>query len=145
METRQFHLGDILSISHERLVSPRHIGGVYDILNFMTGDNLFTHQLPRASRECKPWLLRQLPFLATPEITRAVDELGAALDLTGDKGDREKVVKKWLAGMVKKYGKTHPVQPIPPDDHDRVNPITELEEMAGKDRVIVVEVPKNEG
>ena len=34
--------------------------GIYDILNFLTGDNLYTHQLPRAMRECEPWLRAQL-------------------------------------------------------------------------------------
>lgn len=53
---REFHIGDILSITTERLVSPRLIEGVYDILNYMTGDNLMTHQLPRASRHCAPYL-----------------------------------------------------------------------------------------
>ena len=64
MKTKKFHLGDVLSITTGRLVSPRHMDGVYDILNFMTGDNLFTHQLPRASDECKPHLLAQFPQLA---------------------------------------------------------------------------------
>ena len=50
--SRDFHIGDILSVTTGRLVSPRRMDGVYDILNFMTGDNLFTHQLPRAAREC---------------------------------------------------------------------------------------------
>jgi hypothetical protein len=38
--TRPFHLGDVLTITTGRLVSPRHMDGVYDVLNFMTGDNL---------------------------------------------------------------------------------------------------------
>ena len=63
--TKTFHLGDILSVTTSRLVSPRHIDGVYDILNWMTGDNLFTHQLPRASRECEGPLLAQHPDLAS--------------------------------------------------------------------------------
>lgn len=63
-KTKDFHLGDILSITHDRLVSPNGIGGVYDILNFMTGDNLFTHQLPRAGKAAKPVLLEQHPQLA---------------------------------------------------------------------------------
>ncbi len=64
MKIKKFHLGDVLSITTQRLVSPRHMVGVYDILNFMTGDNLFTHQLPRAANECKPYLLEQFPKLA---------------------------------------------------------------------------------
>lgn len=60
---RQFHLGDILTITTGRLVSPRHMDGVYDILNYMTGDTLFTHALPRASRECEEPLREMYPWL----------------------------------------------------------------------------------
>jgi hypothetical protein len=48
-----FILGDVLNITMGRIVSPRHMDGVYDILNFMIGDDLFTHQLLRVSDECK--------------------------------------------------------------------------------------------
>lgn len=34
MTARNFHLGDILSITTGRLVSRRHMEGVYDLLNF---------------------------------------------------------------------------------------------------------------
>jgi len=60
---KQFHISGVLSVTTGHLVSPRHMDGIYDILNFMTGDNLFTHQLPRASDECKPYLLKQHPQL----------------------------------------------------------------------------------
>ena len=60
-ETKDFHIGDILSVTTGRLVSPRHIEGVYDILNWMTGESLFTHQLPRVSREAGPVLLAAHP------------------------------------------------------------------------------------
>jgi hypothetical protein len=124
METKDFHLGDVLSITTGRLVSPRHIDGVYDILNFMTRDNLFTHQLPRASDECKPHLLRKHPQLADIE----VPELN------------ESNHKQWLAEQVAKYGEYLPVEQIPMDDHAVKNPIEEAVEMMGSaDKVIVVE------
>lgn len=55
MTTKTFHIGDILSVTTSRLVSPSHIDGVYSILNWMTCDNLYTHQLPRAADECAPF------------------------------------------------------------------------------------------
>ena len=96
MQTKQFHLGDVLSITTGRLVSPRHIDGVYDILNFMTGDNLFTHQLPRASDECKPYLVEQFPQLATTEMDSAIADLSDALKSKSGKAQVEKVVADWL-------------------------------------------------
>ena len=55
-------------------MSPRHIDGIYDILNFMTRDNLYTHQLPRVRRECVPHLLRQHPQLAGVKIDGVTPE-----------------------------------------------------------------------
>src|SRR6266700_2456956 len=74
-ETREFDLGDILTIIDGRLISPRHMAGVYDILNFMTGEDVFTHQIPRLMREAKPILLRAHPQLDSPEINFAFGEL----------------------------------------------------------------------
>jgi hypothetical protein len=45
---RTFDLGDVLSITTGRLVSQRGMDGIYDVLNFMTGDDLMTHQLPKS-------------------------------------------------------------------------------------------------
>jgi hypothetical protein len=125
--TRTFHLGDILSITTGRLVSPRHINGVYDILNWMTGDNLFTHQLPRACDECEGPLLAQHPDLAAiipPETF----------------GDEEAVFG-WLAEQVAIYGETREVAPLAAGDHTHINPLTELRQMRPDVDVIVVEVP----
>lgn len=139
MQTKQFHLGDVLSITTGRLVSPRHIDGVYDILNFMTGDNLFTHQLPRASDECKPYLVEQFPQLARAEMDSALAELDDALKSKTGKADVEKIVASWLAKQVAKFGEMFEVKPIPTDAHEVKNPIAEAAEMmGGPEKVIVV-------
>jgi hypothetical protein len=41
--TRDFHIGDILSVTTDRLLSPRHVEGVYDILGWMTGALIAQH------------------------------------------------------------------------------------------------------
>ena len=141
MQTKQFHLGDVLSITTGRLVSPRHIDGVYDILNFMTGDNLFTHQLPRASDECKPYLVEQFPQLATTEMDSAIADLSDALKSKSGKAQVEKVVADWLAKQVSKYGEMFAVKPIPANAHEVKNPIAEAVEMiGGPEKVIVVSI-----
>lgn len=74
-EPRKFHIGDLIAIVVGNLVCPvtpengrtHAIDGVYDILNFMSGEDLMTHALPRVSDECKPVLLAEHPWLA--EIT----------------------------------------------------------------------------
>jgi hypothetical protein len=123
--TRKFHLGDILSVTTGRLLSPRHMDGIYEILNWLTGDSLFTHQLPRASRECEEPLLAQHPDLAGIE----VPEL-----------DGEAEVVAWLAVQVERYGETREVAPLAASDHTHINPIAELHAMAPHVPVIGVVV-----
>ena len=61
---KQFHIGDVLSIIAGYQVSPRKKDGIYDILNFMTSDDMFvSQQLPRAFKDCKLYLLEQHPQL----------------------------------------------------------------------------------
>lgn len=123
-ESREFHIGDILSVTTGRLISPRHMEGVYDILNYMTGDNLFTHQLPRAADECRPYLLKQHPDLASADVSLCTKD--------------NYLVR--LAGLALQYGETRPVQPIPLMAHKRIDPISEAKTMMG-DKVVVVQSP----
>ena len=124
--TRTFHLGDVLTITTGRVVSPRHVEGIYDILNFMTGDNLFTHQLPRAARECQGPLLAQHPDLAEIEVP----------ELNG-----EAEVVTWLAVQVERYGETREVAPLGADEHTYIDPFTEIRKMAPHAEVVAVAVP----
>lgn len=120
--SKHFHIGDILSITGEKLVSPRLISGVYDILNYMTGDELYTHQLPRAMRECRPYILKQHPQLA------AVDESGVTPETW----------RAWLDEQIAKFGETLPVDPLPEHAHEFIDPISELAEKVHPDKIIVV-------
>lgn len=122
-ESRDFHLGDILSVTHDRLLSPRLIAGVYDILNFMTGDNLYTHQLPRACRECKPHLLQQHPQLAQIDASSVTAENWQA----------------WLAEQVSAFGETLPVSPLPEHAHEFIDPVSELAEIVHPSKIITVD------
>lgn len=119
--TRDFHLGDVLTITTGRLVSPRHMDGVYDILSFMTGDTLYTNQLSRASIECLPWLLKQHPQLEAIDPTPITPANYV----------------EWLAQQVAIHGETLPVSRIPPEAHERIDPLTEMVRTLGEDRVVV--------
>ncbi len=127
MTTKTFHLGDILSVTTGRLVSPRHIDGVYDILNWMTGDNLMTHQLPRACGECEGLLRAQHPDL----IAIAIPEFGGDKDAVG----------RWLAEQVAIYGETREVAPLAAEDHTRIDPIAELRAINPDAEIIAIVPP----
>lgn len=125
---KTFHIGDILSVTTGRLVSPRHIEGVYDILNHLTADNLMTHQLPRASRECEPFLRERFPDLA-------------AIEPPAEFRD-EAHVRSWLAELVAIHGETRSVEPMRDGVHEYRDPVAEMREMAG-DRPVVVLDPSD--
>lgn len=94
MATKSFHLGDILTVSTGTLVSS--MDGVHHILNHMTQDNLFTHQILIASPIMRDELIRQLPFLGQvekPEELRTREECDA-----------------WVASVSKVYGDWHGVE-----------------------------------
>lgn len=119
---RDFHIGDILSVTTGKLVSPRLIAGVYDILNHMTGQSLFTHQLPRAMDACAPVLLKRHPQLAT-------------------EGLEDVTAENWhecLAAAVARLGETLPVEILAPGIYAPANPLTELLSIMGSERVTVV-------
>lgn len=124
MTVRSFDLGDILSVTTGRLVSPRHMDGVHDVLNHMTGDSLFTHQLPRASDECKPFLLAQHPDLGDVDVP--------------EQFDGEAHVLRWLAEQVDRFGDRRDVATVPTDAHVRIDPVAELQAMRPGMPVVVI-------
>lgn len=121
-EARNFDLGDILSVTTGCLLSPRHMSGIYDILNFMTGDNLMTHQLPRACRECEPVLLLQHPQLAGVDASGVTSENHLAR----------------LAAWKAEFGESLPVEPCGPGVHERIDPLSELAEKVHPSKIIAI-------
>jgi hypothetical protein len=142
---REFDLSDILTVTTGKLVSTRHIDGVYDILNYMTGENLFTHQLPRASDECKPRLVRQYPHLSEESLKEELTILSLLLKDCFDETSRKQVVNDWLKELKGRFGETLPVEPLGTSVF--INPIIELDQMINKmpnkeeKQVIVVVAP----
>jgi hypothetical protein len=125
--TERFHLGDMLSITTGRLVAQDKMDALYRLLNFMTDDSLFTHQLPRAAEECAPELVRQFPWLADIECPDFTDPAE---------------VPPWVAAQVAERGEFHEVAPLAAADHTRIDPITELYMIKPDAEVIVIEIAK---
>lgn len=93
-----FHLGDILSVTTGRLVSLDRMGGIYRIVDYMTGVEHYTHQLSRGADACKAYLIEQYPWLSE------VQPPGKFTD--------PQHVETWVAAMVERYGERHEVAPI---------------------------------
>lgn len=121
-DTKPFHIGDVLSITTGCLLSPRHMEGVYDILHWMTGESIYTHQIPRCIREAAPVLLAMHPQLGDiGEIEVAPDTFDA-----------------FLAVQVTRFGETLPVPKMTEDQHERIEPISELAEKIHPSRIVII-------
>ncbi|GAB3251842.1 DUF7736 domain-containing protein [Kineosporia babensis] len=99
MSARDFHVGDLISVHSGRLVSPRHVDGLYDLLGWMTGDNLMTHQLPSASRIAQPYLEDQHPWLKDVTVPDWINS--------------QATLEKWLSEIVPVLGEMHAVEQMP--------------------------------
>lgn len=140
---REFPIETVLSITTGRLVTP--IEKVYEILNFLTRDNLFTHQLPRAGRECAPWLLRWFPGLENVEtwqLDQFIEEWKQTHDVPLKPADEP--IRLWVDVQALKHElpRTFELGPIPQDDHERKDAYDELVVMRGTDQgIVLVGVP----
>lgn len=92
---------------------------VYEICNFLTGDNLFTHQLPRAFRMVEPILKKQYPWLKDidPDLPFA---------------ERFSMVKELEA----LHPEPHPVNSLS-DVWLSIDPLAELQQMVDPSKIIV--------
>lgn len=118
---QMFDLGTVLSITSGKLLTS--IDNVYKILNFMTGDSLYTHQLPRAGRQCEGPIKALYPKLVTLSAK-------AESEVTTENW------KTWLANAVEEHGDEFDIVPLLM--YTKREPLSELAEMVDPDKIIVV-------
>lgn len=118
MQSKKFKIEEVLSAIKGVLLCD--IGKVYEVLNFLTGDHLYTHQLPRACRVCQPEVYKQYPFLEQ-------------IDLSGINRNNW---KEGVAAIKSQHPNELELTPI--ESWQYKDPITEAEEMMGKENVVVV-------
>jgi hypothetical protein len=122
-ETKDFPTADVLSTITGYLMS-EDIGGVYLVCNWMTGESVFTHQLPRIGREAQAFMVR-----LRPDLLEAVTEAANV--------NRENW-RRWLAIWIERYGPTISVPKFDAADHERIDPLSELAEKVHPSKIIVV-------
>lgn len=122
MKTERFHLGDVLSMTTGKNLSPTDMDGVYRIAQHLAGGAVWTHQLGRVMRESRPHILAQFPFMEP---------------VTGDDVTPENR-ERWLDVMVETLGEWFDVAPMPAYAHESIDPMSEVAERAHPDRIVVV-------
>jgi hypothetical protein len=131
-----FATGDLLSITTKRLLSPDGVDGIYRIVDYVTGVSHFTHQLPRGADAIEPWLIEQHPWLAS--VTSGFESL---TDSTSAED-----VRAAVSAVSDEHGEFHVVEPLPAGRYVSRDPVVELVEMIGADRVvpIILEEPEKD-
>ena len=102
IETRNFPTESVLSITTGKLLCD--MAGVYDILNWMTGQSLTTIALGRASDDAKPALATALPW------TRDVQPPNF---LAHPEAERAERIREWVEQVNTEHGRSHPVPRLP--------------------------------
>jgi hypothetical protein len=123
-ETKEFPTADVLSAVTGFLMG--EMGGLYKLLNWMTGEDVFTHQIPRVIREAQPVLVA-----AHPGLQQAIDE--------SDDVNKE-TVSHWKRTWEDRYGPTMAVPKFNSDTHESIDPLSELAEKVHPDKIITVKV-----
>lgn len=126
---REFDIGDVLSVTTGVLLcsvsgtrrSP--IEGVYDILNYMTGESLYTHQLPRVCKEAAPVILARYPQFAAI----VVPEFASPEE-----------VPAFVEQLRRDHGATFAIPRMTADEHEHIDPLSELAEKIHPSKIIVV-------
>jgi hypothetical protein len=122
MQTKEFATVDVLSTITGRLMGD--IRGVYEVLNWMTGESVFTHQLPRIGREATPVVVAAHPLLQ-----QAVDEAEQV---------NQENYKEWRQTWEDRYGPTIAVPKFGADTHERIDPMSELAEKVHPEKIIPI-------
>jgi hypothetical protein len=122
MSTREFGLGAVLSVTTGRVLAP--VADIHEVLDFLTGDKLFTHQLPRAMCEVAPVVRAAHPELAGIE----------APDFGNDGA-----VYSWVAEQVARFGPSVTLTAAP-EAHVVREPLAELAEMMRPDQQTIAVV-----
>lgn len=123
---KPFHITDVISAYHGYLVSTSGMDGLVLLLNYLTQDDLFTHQLPRAMDECHAYLAQSYPALPSIE----------------PKPGEGVPMEEWVAAIVAKYGEHVTLAPMPAGLHEYRHPLEELQSMMRPDqKLLVVQAP----
>lgn len=111
MENQTFDLGTILTVITCKVLTK--IENVYKFLKYMTGEDIYTHQLLRVMDECTPVILRKYPQLSDVDVC----------DVNTDNW------KSFLDGQIKKFGNEFEIEPIGLFEHRKIDPVEELEDL----------------
>lgn len=139
MKTKNISVEAALTISTGRMLCS--FDELNTALDFLTGDTLFTHQLPRAFKPCSEWLKARFPELKFADLKLSC--LDDYLDRFS--GTKDKAVRMWVDELLAiGLRGSYDVQPLPDGVFQHEDPVAELARLLGpgsEDRIMIVETP----
>jgi hypothetical protein len=129
-KNRKFHIGDVLSITGDRLVSRDGIHGLQRALSFMAGEDIYTHQIRRVMDEARPVILAKFPLLANAVAPNDIDE--TQLD-------------RWVKEQAKQYGEFLALPRMTIHQHQRMGPHLEARQKLHSSKIKTVRAPSRAG
>ena len=125
---KTFTTAQILNVTTGLLITK--MDDIYEILNFLTQDELYTHQIPRALTICTPSLREQLPEFYSTKMMLAEKHLRETLTRV-PKEDVVGIIETFIEKTEQFLGtKTVTIEPI--KDYTPINPIVEMVDMMNK-------------
>ena len=124
--SKRFPTLDVLGAVTGRLLGK--MDGIYEVCNYASGESVYTHQLPRVCRELRAAMLKRFP-----DLQQEIDESEL---ITRDN------VGAWAADWLERHGATMEVCRLTADQHERIDPISELSEMVHPSKIVIVETGK---
>lgn len=122
METKAFPTCDVVGAITGRLMGS--MDGVYQVLAWMAGEPIWTHQLPRVIGEAWVSAIAAIPALAVLK-----DEHPQV---------NAENAQAWRDCWLDRYGPVIAVPRMTPDQHERIEPQSELVEKIHPDRIFPV-------
>lgn len=111
---RSFELGTILSLTTHRMLND--LDKIQEALDFITDDQIMTHQIPRVLDEVTPFILSLYPDLAEVEVDDSINT-------------KEKV-EAFVNSQKEKFGDRLPLDKMSKSDgYTHVDPLKELFEI----------------
>lgn len=140
--TTHFDLGVILTLTTHHLLG--EFSEVHKALERLTGESVWTHQIPRVMREVEPHLRHCFPQFYEEELVQRVKTFCESL---GDQAPeiRNASIIVFVGQLSQTYGNDFELPPMPGDDYTSRDPVEELNEMVGPERVIVVSLDEGAG
>ncbi len=110
---RNFDLGTVLTVTTGRLFTD--MDNLYDVLNYLSNDEIYTHQIPRVIRTAGAYVLQKYPQL---------DGVGKDVVI-----NNEQDVKTFLDRQKDVYGDSFGLSPMPEELCQHIDPIEEAIDM----------------